>query len=212
MVSTMSPPPSPQVSGLLNQLSELSKGLENSQPVARKGACKHVVHWCQSLRTLGVSLDVALGAGGFQVLIDHGKYACLIGLYRPTHHTVLCLSLDLPPHETLAKDNGTSRSVEQSAAPRNAEPRLVCKISCQCYFLEISLIATTSRMHDEASGCNGHGQRSRRGYLQAHPLSATDPYIPYHPILKSLELPARMTFSPSTPKHQSTLNYMAMRA
>lgn len=37
MVSTMSPPLSPEVSGLLNQLSELSRGLENGLPGAREG-------------------------------------------------------------------------------------------------------------------------------------------------------------------------------
>jgi hypothetical protein len=54
------------------------------------------VHWYQSLRTLGVSLDVSLGAGEFQVLVDHGKYACLIGLYRPTVaalHAIIMVSM-----------------------------------------------------------------------------------------------------------------------
>jgi hypothetical protein len=50
-------------------------------------------------------------------------------LYQPTHHTVLRLSLDLQLYETLAKDDGTPKSVAQLAAPRNAEPELVCKSS-----------------------------------------------------------------------------------
>lgn len=93
------------------------------------GVYKQVVHCYQGLHTLVISLDVALGAGAFRVLIDHSKYACLIRLYQPAHHTVLCLGLDLPLYETLAKNDRTPRSVEQLAAPRNAEPKLVCKVS-----------------------------------------------------------------------------------
>jgi hypothetical protein len=39
------------------------------------------------------------------------------------------LGLDLQLFETLDKDNGTPKNVEQLAVPRNAEPLLVCEFT-----------------------------------------------------------------------------------